>query len=158
MQSSQASVLGSLSWWMNVPVGEIKLYQCPGKYLGRNECDKIIPDSGHVKTVIFCPACNLRWSQDDVIGELIYRQPLTSWAEVVVKFYQSLGGDSDIFVRQPRGGLIKATVTEQEKFLGGKMMDKAKKMEKKIYPLAHIIKDTSAGKDLYANILGFLRS
>jgi len=71
-----------------------------------------------------------------------------------------LGLNCDVRIKYNYDDIRDASRKEQEKNMHSELLDKVRSRERrvvKVYPLAHIIKDTSAGADLYGRILAFLR-
>ena len=139
--------------------GDAKLYLCPGERLGKSNCEAIIPEAGMSDGKIFCPTCNMVWTQEQVIGEIMYRLTMQNWAHVLLRHYRTLGSNADITLKFSPDELRKATTSEQEKFKGGELMDsvRIKRIRQgAVYPLRNIIKDTTAGADMYSRVLAFL--
>ena len=139
--------------------GDAKLYLCPGERLGKSACENIIPEAGMMHGKIFCPSCNQVWTQEEVIGEVMYRLTMQNWTHVVLGHFRKLGCNADITLKFSPHELRRATEKEQEKDFRGDLMDavRIKRIQQgAIYPLRNIIKDTTAGADLYNRIHTFL--
>jgi len=137
--------------------GDTKAYWCPGKELKRNDCTGIIPDASNGYGHLVCPKCQVLWKGPEVIGEIFYRLPARKWAEVILKHYVHLDHNADIYCKYPKEDLRIASSLEQAKQHMGEKLSKARASRQVyIYPLAHLIKDVSAGSDLLERFHAFL--
>lgn len=135
--------------------GDSMLYVCPGK-----DCHGVIPESLNESTLVACPKCNNVWKCTELTGQIFFRLPVKKWAEVILTWMTRLDLNTDLRIKYNYDDIRAATSKEQEKDMGGEILDKVRSNERRVvktYPLAHIIKDTSAGADLYGRILAFLR-
>lgn len=154
---------GAISFWANGRQfhggGDCKMYICPGKNLGRSDCQHFIPDSSQGYGFLVCPKCLTLWQPDQVIGEVLARLSIQSWANVLLKFFLRLEMNADIYVKYHPESLRNAALVEQEQDKGGELLGNARRKRVPfIYPLRNIIKDTSAGASLHGRILAFLKA
>jgi len=135
--------------------GDSLLYICPGK-----DCNGVIPEALNDCTLVACPKCNGVWKCTELTGQIFFRLPVKKWAEVIVTWMARLELNCDVRIKYNYDDIRQAASKEQERDLGSEVLDKVRSKERrvvKVYPLEHIIKDTSAGADLYGRILAFLR-
>jgi len=139
--------------------GDAMMHLCPGKHLNKNDCSAFIGSEGHVLGNLVCSACGQVWPGEQGIGQLLFVLTTQNWATVLLKYYHQLGCNADLVLKYHPQSLVRATTKEREHFKGGELMNGVRgKRITSIYPLANIIKDTSAGADLYGRILAFLRA
>ena len=161
--SLNAPNAGMLSFWESGTKlhggGDTIMHICPGKKLKKSDCEAFIPDTSHGLGFLICPHCHTQWEGEDVFGQLLFKLPLPKWAEVLHRYYLKLGGNVDLVMKYYPGSIREASGKEQINELRGEELGKVRgKRVRKVYPLANIIKDTSAGADLERRILDFLRS
>lgn len=140
--------------------GDALLYICPGKYNKQSTCEHVIPDQYNGRAVVVCPSCFTAWKREDLIGQLYFNLPIQKWAQVIHHWFLNLGMNADIRVKYFYDDIRAASDKEQEKELKGEVLERARsdaRRPTRVYPLANIIKDTSAGADLFGRILAFLR-
>lgn len=141
--------------------GDSKLYMCPAKDLGKGDCEGFIPDTANGLNFIVCPSCKSLWRSEEVHGEVFYRLPVQKWAEVLLKWYIKLDLNADIRIKYSKNDIRAAALVEQEAQRMGEVLTKARSSDRRMvytYPLKNIIRDTSAGADLYGRILAFLKA
>lgn len=139
--------------------GDAILHMCPGKDLGKNNCEGFIPDASHGYGFLVCPGCQEMWQGEQVAGQLAFRLMAKDWAKVVLRYYQKLEMKADIYVKYHPGDIRTAAAKEQAKqYMGELLLSARRSRRRRIYPLANIIKDTSAGADLEGRFLAFLRA
>lgn len=141
--------------------GDAKIFICPGKQLGKNQCEGVIPDVGEGIGHLVCPACGLAWQGPEVIGEFICKFPMQKWVDIVLYFYVKLGHNADIYVKHAREDIRAAALAAPPKGKkDGKVAEKLTANRQKrvlyIYPLENIIKDTANGADLQKRFHSFL--
>ena len=161
--SLHKTVAGAISFWESGTKlhggGDAIMHICPGKKLGRSDCDAFIPDPSHGLGFLVCPRCLQLWDGEQVYGQVLYRLPLQRWADVLEGFYLKLQGNADLVMKRYPGSLRQAAENEQKKQQFGESLGEVRGSRQSIvYPLANIIKDTSAGASLNGRILAFLRS
>jgi len=145
--------------------GDSSLYVCPGKNTKRNDCDAIIPDNAMGLSMVFCTNCGVLWKREELYSEQFFRLPIQRWADVIMYWFVKTGMDADIKIkysyRYKDMDIRTAAGAEQAKQLRGDILNRVRDKEHRVsrlYPLKNIIKDTSAGADLYTRILAFVRS
>jgi len=137
--------------------GDAKIFVCPGKLLGRSDCQAVIPEAANVSSTHFCPSCRVTWTGSQVIGEHIANLPMKKWANVLFHYFQRLDFNADIYLKFSTDDIRTTAFLEQEKNRGGELYNKTRSRRGKLmYPLSHIIKDTSAGADLLGRFVAFL--
>jgi hypothetical protein len=157
--------LGALTMWESGSKlhggGDALMYVCPGKSLGRNACEGVIPDAYLGHGVVVCPYCYTAWKSDLLIGQIIYRLSIHKWAEVVHRWFIVLGMNADLRLKHFYQDIRVAAEKEQARQLKGELLDKARSHPQRIarvYRLADLMKDVNAGADMYNRILDFLRT
>jgi len=139
--------------------GDTKIYVCPGRSLGRNDCEAIIPDPSHGYGYAVCPACQTAWKGTDVHGEFAYRLSSNGWAEVLLKWFVRLGLNSDLRIKYPPDDIRSLALAEQAQQKRGSVLAGGRtRRAVRIYTMGAIITDTSAGADLYSRILAFIKA
>jgi hypothetical protein len=137
--------------------GDTKLYVCPGRHLGVNECEAIIPGlaQGHDSAV--CAKCGRLWKSSELIGEVGYRLLPPKWADVFLRWLQRLDMEADLRIIYPPDDIRTLAAREQERQRGGELMEPARaRRATRAYPLKNLIKDTSAGAGIHDRILAFV--
>lgn len=164
-RSQQRPFPGTVTWWENANKlhggGDAKLYMCPGKDRKVNDCEAVIPDSANNTGFLVCANCGHVWRATEVHGEVFYNLPMQRWADVLLRWFQRLELDADIRIKYARDDIRHVARLEQERQRKGELLAKARDEDRRttaIYKLTSIIRDTSAGADLYARILAFLRA
>jgi len=139
--------------------GDTILHMCPGKDLGKNNCTAFIPDASHGYGFLICPKCHEAWEGTQVSGQIAFRLTAQDWAKVVLKYYQKLEMRADIYMKYHPQDIRTAAAREQaSQHMGEVLLGARRSRRPRIYPLANIIKDTSAGADLETRFLAFLRA
>ena len=137
--------------------GDAKIYICPGKQLGINECNAIIPEVANVNALHFCSVCRRSWKGKEVIGEIVANLHMKGWAEALLYYYARLDHNADIYLKHAREDIRTVAMIEQAKQKGGEYLNRVRsKRALHIYPLNRIITDTSAGADLLGRFYAFL--
>ncbi len=164
----QGLAYGVLTIWESGQLnggGENAAYICPGKHKKYNECEGVIPDAAMGLSVVVCPECGVMWKRHDLIGEQFFRLPIQKWADVILHWFIKTGMDADVRLkytyRHKNLDIRGASEREQDRQMKGDLLNPIRDKEhrtSKLYPLKNIIKDTSAGADLYTRILSFVRS
>lgn len=161
---------GIVTWWESAAKlhggGDSKLYLCERNNVqstgsGPPGCSRFIPDSANGLSYIVCPYCQQRWQPHELVGEVFYNLPVYKWAEVVMDWFMRLESRADIRIKYGRMSIMDAQRKEEEKKLQGDILNKARSIDQRYcvtYPLANIIKDTSAGADLSRRFLAFLKA
>lgn len=160
---------GTVTWWDSGTKlhggGDSKLYVCDNNadypHLEKRGCGALIPDAASGMTFLVCTKCGALWRNEEVVGEVYYRLSDTKWAYVLLDWFRRLEHDADIRIKYARSDIRTAAMAEVERDRGGELLHKVRDKERRsvsVYPLMNIIKDTSAGADLYKRILAFLRA
>lgn len=161
-RSIHKPVPGLLSFWESGTQlhggGDAKVYFCPGKHKGKNDCEAAIPFEFNAYGHLVCPACKTTWKGEDVIGEIIARLSLRQWAALIYKYFVRMNHNCDIYLKFAPTDIRAMASVEQEKQKGGELLAKARKRVRAVYPLYNIIKDTSAGADVLQRLYSFLTS
>jgi hypothetical protein len=164
-RSFHAPFPGVVTWWHNGNKlhggGDSKIYICPGNERKRNGCQAFLCESTAQLNLIPCGACGSLWRGSEVWGETYYNLPMKKWADVLLSWFVRMGLDADIRIKYARDDIRGAAMREQEKRMDGELLRKVRSEDRRsssIYPLAHIIKDTSAGAGLHSRILAFLKA
>ncbi len=139
--------------------GDVKVYICPARRLGRSDCESLIPDYSRVSNQLYCPKCQSAWKEKEVIGEVLANSTPRNWAVLILKYFQKMDHDADIYLKYSADHLQSTSMLEQVKQMHGDQLNRLRsRRELAIYPLANIIKDVSAGADLLSRFSAFLTS
>lgn len=154
---------GALTFWENGSKfhggGDAKIYLCPGKLTGRNECSSPIPDFANTSNTLICPKCGIAWPCEKVIGELFFNLPMRKWAEVLYDYFRKFDCHCDIYLKHAPDDIRSISLAQRDKptFRGSELLDKTRaKRARHIYPLRNILKDVSAGADVLGRFYAFL--
>jgi hypothetical protein len=160
---------GTMTWWESGNKlhggGDSKLYLCDcnadyPQFEGKG-CGAFLPDSANGLNFIVCPTCGVMWKNEEVVGEIWFRLPMQKWADVILRWFLRLEMNSDIRIKYARDDIRSAAFLEQERDRGGELLRQARDPERRsssTYPLANIIRDTSAGAELRGRILAYLQA
>lgn len=154
-------VPGVISFWESGTKlhggGDALIHFCPGKKLGTNECQSHIPDPAHGYGLLVCPACKTVWKGDQVYGQIIGRHTAQQWANLICTYFRRLEMRCDIVIKYHSSDIRNATV---QRFNNDALQSvrSGQKRRKSIYTLASLLKDMSAGAELYDRVLAFVRS
>ena len=162
-RSTSKPTPGAISFWANGSKfhggGDDKLYLCPGRSLGLNECTELIQSSFNSSNGAVCPACGNIWKQDQLIGELMFVLPMSKWADVIYRYYRLCEYNCDIYLKYAPDDLraVALAQAQHQTWRGSQRLDQTRtRRVRHIYPLRNIIKDTSAGADLLSRFYAFL--
>jgi len=138
--------------------GDIKIYFCPGRYLGKADCEAVIPSSAMGFGYLHCAKCGNSWEGEQVIGEVGFNLTMQNWAKVLLEYFQRLDLNADLVIKMYKGDIRAMAALEQEReHRGDKLrLTRSDSRVRYVYPLLNIMKDVSAGSDLYRRILAFL--
>lgn len=137
--------------------GDAKIYICPGKKLGKNDCEAIIPEAANVSSFHFCVRCKSTWRGKDVIGEIVANLTMQNWAKVLLYYYIRLDHNADLYLKHAKDDIRTTAMLEQARQRGAEALNKVRNRRAvHIYPLARIIKDTSTGADPLGRFTAFL--
>lgn len=95
--------------------GDTKIYLCPGKTLGKSDCEAVIPFSSNGYGYLLCPGCKTVWQGPQVIGEIAYNLPLRKWAEVLLKHFVRFDHNADLYVKFSKHDIRAAALVEQQR-------------------------------------------
>lgn len=152
---------GIVSFWGNANKlhggGDTIIHFCPGKKLGRSDCDHYIPDPAHGYGFLICPKCHEVWNGDDVDGQVAARLTSQKWAELIMSYYRKLDMMCDVVIKYHSSDIRSATLSKNP---GDALatVRSSKRRLRRIYTMSAIIQDTSAGADLYKRFLAFVRA
>lgn len=139
--------------------GDTIIHFCPGKGLGRSDCEAPILDGGHGYGFLICPECHTAWQGEQVFGQILARLTPAGWAKLVLKYFLKFGMKADIRIKYHPDDLRSAAMREQNKQKMGDDLNAVRaKRATRIYKLSALIKDTNAGADLEGRILAFIRA
>lgn len=159
-RSMRAAVPGAISFWESGTKfhggGDTKVYFCPGKMIGKNDCQKIIPFSFNGYGFAVCPGCKETWKATQLIGEVLGRHTMRDWALLLFQYYNRLDQNCDIYLKHSPDDIRSVAAREQERQRGGELLTKARIRARHVYPLRNIITDTLAGADLLNRFYAFL--
>lgn len=154
-------VPGIMSFWESGSQlhggGDAIIHFCPGKKLGKNECEHYIPDPSHGYGFLVCPSCHNVWNGKDVFGQIISRLTANDWAGLIEKYYRRLDMNCDIVIKYHKDDIRTAAAARhtEESLLVSR--SSAKRL-KRIYKLSSLMQDMSAGSALYDRILAFVKA
>jgi hypothetical protein len=163
--SGDPLIQGVVSFWRNATDtgrGEEKVYECPGKFLKRSSCDKLIPMLGHGFGVVVCPHCGTKWKPEQVTGEVLHNRTRRGWADVLYHYMTKMDGDADIVLKHPTESDIRtATARERDHDRGGEVLRAAREKRNAPdrivrYQLKNFIKDVGAGADPLERLYAFV--
>lgn len=137
--------------------GDSIIHFCPGKKLGKNDCDHHIPDPSHGFGFLVCPRCKSVWNGDQVYGQFVAKLPPEKWAELFYKYYVKLDMRCDLIIKHHKEDIRHAAYAQHAQD-ALRTARGAQKRIRRIYSMSAIIKDTSAGADLFGRILAFVRA
>lgn len=157
--STRKPIPGIVSFWESGTQlhggGDSIIHFCPGKALKRNECSHYIPDPSHGYGFLVCPKCHTVWKGEEVIGQHIARLMLQDWAQVICDYYRRLDMNCDVVIKYHKND-IRAAARARHAEDPLRLVRSATKRLKRIYTLASIMQDLSAGSTLYDRILAFV--
>lgn len=155
---------GIMNFWENGSKlngdGDALVYVCPGKHIGMNHCETVIPDNLNGFGFVACPGCHMVWKREELIGEIFYRMPIQHWADAILYWFTRMGHDADVRIKYNYRDIRDAAGKEQERQMHGDLLNVVRSDESRrprSYPLGHILKDVSNGADLRVQFLRFVR-
>jgi len=152
---------GALSFWESGSQlhggGDAIIHFCPGKMKGKNNCEHYIPDPSHGYGFLVCPGCNSVWNGKDVFGQVFGRNTAKQWAELICTYYRKLDMNCDVVIKYHRSDIRNAARSKNAEDNLLTVRSGAKRL-KRIYTMAALMQDTSAGSELYDRILAFVRA
>jgi hypothetical protein len=159
--------VGLVTFWENASKlnggADSKLYVCDtvDNSSRKQGCKKIIPDSSQGYGIVVCPHCSMSWNTSEIVGEVIYKQTMQGWSDLLIRWMQKLELSVDLVMKYNRDDIRVVSAVEQEKQHMGDKLGLARSGARRTtvtYTLANIIKDTSAGADLRSRVLAFLKA
>ncbi len=139
--------------------GDVAVYQCPGKSLGKSNCEAFIPDEANSNGELFCVKCKTQWKGAQVAGQVIAKLTPQNWAGLLTKLFRLMEHKADIVIKHPVLALREAAFLEQEKQHMGELLDTTRSGRvTRVYTLKRLLADTAAGADIQARILAFIRA
>ena len=154
-------VSGIMSFWESGSQlhggGDAIIHFCPGKKLGKNNCDHYIPDPNHGYGFLVCQSCGENWKGEQVYGQIVGRHTAQQWAELVCTYYRRLQMNCDVVIKYHKGDIRSAARNLRS---GESLIDvrSPQKRLKRIYTLASLMKDMAAGSTLEQRISAFVRA
>ena len=146
---------GALSFWLSGSKlhggGDEKIYLCP-------TCEVLILPHAQGYGHLVCSKCGVIWKGSQVKGEIFHRNTTQHWVERLYYWFRVLDFDADFYMKRPKTDIRVAADVEQLRQLGGEKLAVARKREVVVYPLYHLIKDTSTGASIPSRIHAFLRA
>lgn len=132
--------------------GDEKLYMCPTE-----GCIGVIDPKYRNGSQVLCPKCDRIHDENTLVGELLYRLTPQNWAFAILRLFERLEHNADIYLKYHPTDVRYQTMMEMARAQGGEQIAKARKNRGlHIYPLKNIIVDTKNGADLYKRILAFI--
>lgn len=116
-------------------------------------CGSPIPSGGIGAGLAFCPSCRRQIVQERLTGQFPFWGTTHELAEVTAYVFDSLKSNADIYCKYAREDIRYLVM---EKKLGSEEARRLRGLF--IYPLAHIIKDTSAGASLVSRFTAFFNA
>lgn len=104
-------------------------------------CGAVIPGDSILGGAAVCPGCGLSWETEHIADSIFYRVPVERAAEIIAGWYRKVGQDADLYVKY-RDQDIRTRMMAQR--YGVRKARELKGLV--IYPLWHIIRDTSSGR------------
>lgn len=158
--------------------GDVKMYWC-----GFEDCQWPFSDENLAIAHVVCPKCNREQFRDHMtredhirhlkeerrdskglermpcmVGEKLFRLPPPKAAQLLVKTFRQLGSNADIYLKyHPKDIRIDKKDPSSAESMNKLVMARLRK-QPLLYPLKNILKDTSAGADLYKRFLAMLKA
>lgn len=133
--------------------GDELIYWCISKGDKDIGCGAPIIGSNIIQGVALCMKCNRQLNAAMLTSNFVIRMTLRKLAQETAKLWRKLDGSADVYCKFNPGD-IRYKIMEQK--LGS---DEARRLQGLfIYPLAHIIKDTSAGSSLESRLEAFFKA
>jgi hypothetical protein len=158
---------GAISLWLSGSKlhggGDEKVYCCPRclqTFKGQIYPTKaLILPSAQGYGFGVCSQCGTTSKAADMRGEILLRLTTQDWTECIYRWVRTLEFNSDLYLKRPKLDLRVAANLEQARQRGGeKLLQVRQKLEKSIYPLAHLLHDTAGGASFPARIRAFLEA
>lgn len=137
--------------------GDGAVYFCPARKEDGKQCAAPIDLEWISRKMVLCPTCRQSSKPEDLVGQVLARLPTQHWATLTLKLFEKLGGDADLCMILTPGNMREAAKKEQQKEHRGDLLYPIYGKRRRVtYSLKNIVKDTSAGADLYLRIKSFL--
>jgi hypothetical protein len=158
---------GAISLWLSGSKlhggGDEKVYLCPRclkTFKGQIYPTKaLIPPSAQGYGFGVCGQCGTTWEGEKMRGEDLARLTTQGWVEATYRWLRTLEFNADLYLKRPKLDLRVAASLEQARQRGGEQLEQVRrKLEKSIYPLAHLLHDTAGGASFPARIRAFLEA
>jgi len=134
--------------------GDEKLYLCPD-----DNCYGIIYPTERLGPSVMCRSCEMMWDENKLVGELMFNLTPANWAQAIHKMFLRLEHKADIYLKYHPEDIRCRAQAEVAKSRQGDMINEARSARAlHIYPLQNLIKDTSAGAQLYDRFLAFIQA
>lgn len=161
VRSMSKPTKGILSFWESGTKfhggGDEKVYLCPGKRKGKNECESVIPARFNGYGHLVCDNCGLVWPGDQVIGEHIGNHTMRGWSLILASYFHKMQCNCDIYLKHSPDDIRSTTAAELEYRKHGDLMKRLRgRRALHVYPLKNILKDTSSGSDVPTRFFAFL--
>lgn len=142
--------------------GDEKVYFCPQQVEKKGEtktCGAPILPALVMHGLAACPVCNKPSHDRDLVGEVFFRVPMSSWVTVVERYFYRLNCQADVRIGILKGDLRAAAIAEQETERRGDKLERVRQEREWVnYSLPALIKDGASGASLDARFSAFLRA
>lgn len=133
--------------------GDELVYWCQSRKEDNSGCGAPIIGNNIIQGVALCGSCNAQVNASMLTSNYVIRMTLRKLAQETAKLWRKLGGSADVYCKFSRED-IRYKITEQK--VGA---EKARALQGLfIYPLANMIKDTSAGSSLESRLESFFKA
>lgn len=136
--------------------GDTAMKLCPGKRLGRSDCEAFIPDSAIGLGHCVCSACGQVWKGEQVDEALIANHTMRDWARILYRYFRMLNYNCDIYLKHAPDDIRSAAYQDVQWKTGDALATVRQRRALHIYPLKNIIKDTASGSDILTRFHAFL--
>lgn len=146
--------------------GDEKIFECPNPECGAwilpyqiTQRTVVIDGKEEFKSLSYCGKCGKIWESHQTIGERFCKLTEQHWAYAILRMFQKLQMDADIYLKYHPTDVRYKAMMEMARNRGGEEIAKARKNRGlHIYPLKNIIRDTKHGADLYKQIRKFINA
>lgn len=137
--------------------GDELLHLCPGKRIGKNNCEAVLPELSDGHGQLVCPVCMTAWNGDQVTGQVLYNIPLKDYADVLAYWFVRLGCSVDFVIKHSYEDLAAATRAVAEQVQGRDRVDNLRRRRVRyIYRASALLRDTSSGATLVSTLRSFV--
>ena len=138
---------------------QTKLYWCPGRRLGVNDCERLLIPDSNFSVNHTCPCCGNTWKAEVMMGEIIARLPRQKWAQMLAQQVESLGRFVDIRAKVFTEGARVATYEDLSRKGDGSRVEKVRRLAKRVYyPYRNLIRDLNNGSTLESRMVFLLNA